>query len=1076
MKNLLFAALLLLGGSLAGAEKGRDLRPPFDKSGYKNLLTVQVNPWFPMNKERIHALGGPNYAYKQYTHENVWAQGMKVSEEYGIDVWQLEINEPGGWMGTYKTMLQEAKATGAKTKLQMFFGFYSKTPEESLKAMKRILGTIREELKSHPNLHRLNGRPVMMVYNPKAFTPEQWKTIFDGVEKEFGPMIFLVNLRGLTLTASDLAEKLRLYLPVFDGISNYGSSGVKWQREFTGVAAPIMHKEFPQKIYDGGIHSTYTCHFHMGGLDVDLSKDYRDSFETILAGNPDSAHITNLFDHYENSLILPCYEREDFLMRYMQYRIGKWRGSPFPKQKTPELVVTNFVTVLLGKPLEFEVIGFPIDHKEKNVAVSLELCNTGGEVLRTFPPRKLVLDNEVQVLRYSVPSTDFISERAVVPRLVYRWQGKTYKMNYNPMTVITPSIRNYRMYWARSTKNELGVRNGEKAWSINGKKNGETLLFPDGGFGLFKSYVRPVWNGANFGYLRHTIKRNGMEFYTTRNVQHYLDSEFAIELPNPGHTLQYYHLEMENEKGNRWQSLPVWVADGKRTAKVKIPVQTADGKISDHEIEEIRVPYFHYPCENDYGHLLLDVSGNMHNGYISGEGYGGGHLGYTGYNYYHNGPVPNKGNNIFRRDENGCGMLHFSGKEYVVVMGGSAFPRSYTYELSVRPKKLGREMGLIGTANNQICLNILADGRLQVIRGSEIEADGGTAPAKRITRTVTSRNRLSPGKWHRIAVVYDLRKVTLYLDGQKEGEVDAIPMDGHEWINHVLIGAKNKWVWSPCDKFEGDMRQIRFYGRNLQPGEFLNETPAPAKADPYLEKKISQEIFNLSGKSDKVKLGGAPLKITAEGFVAEKSGSTYFGESTDIEPDAEYEISLRAKNTGKPFSLYVGFATDVAAQTVHTVPGSETELVQEVTKGDTVLKVKDASGWQKGRGFFAAFRAEPVMAGDLPNRNLSKPGIKDIRRNGDIWEIELTSPSPLAAAKGEFLREHRSGSTFNFIHSQWLDSGKWTDVKCKVKGIAAGAPEKGKFWPGTKKGRVVISFVGSNAAGIVDNIRLVKTK
>ncbi len=240
--------------------------------------------------------------------------------------------------------------------------------------------------------------------------------------------------------------------------------------------------------------------------------------------------------------------------------------------------------------------------------------------------------------------------------------------------------------------------------------------------------------------------------------------------------------------------------------------------------------------------------------------------------------------------------------------------------------------------------------------------------------------------------------------------------------------------------------------------------------------QTAQEVFCLTNKDNKVKLGGAPLKMTEEGFVAEKSGSTYIGEHITIDPEAEYEITLRAKNTGKPFSLYVGFATDVTAQQVHSLPKTVTELTEDVKKGDTVLKVKDASGWQKGRGFFAAFRAEPLKAADLPNRNLSKPGIKDIRQNGDIWEIELASPSPVAAAKGEFLREHRSGSTFNFIHSQWLNTGKWVDVKCKVNGISAGGPEKGKFWPGTKKGRVVISFVGSNAAGVINDVRLVKIK
>ena len=81
--------------------------------------------------------------------------------------------------------------------------------------------------------------------------------------------------------------------------------------------------------------------------------------------------------------------------------------------------------------------------------------------------------------------------------------------------------------------------------------------------------------------------------------------------------------------------------------------------------------------------------------------------------------------------------------------------------------------------------------------------------------------KLTPGRWSRIAVVYDLRKVVLYVDGIECGSVESAPSRQAEWINHVIIGAKCGGLWNPTAYFKGDIRQIRMYGRNLSPAEFI---------------------------------------------------------------------------------------------------------------------------------------------------------------------------------------------------------------------------------------------------------------
>jgi hypothetical protein len=248
-----------------------------------------------------------------------------------------------------------------------------------------------------------------------------------------------------------------------------------------------------------------------------------------------------------------------------------------------------------------------------------------------------------------------------------------------------------------------------------------------------------------------------------------------------------------------------------------------DGTVEDIPVEGARVPFWHYPCDRDTGRILLDVSGHRHNGNIDGTGFGGGHLHFQGYNHYHNGPTKpvDPSRRFFGRDGDGRGFLRLGGSDYVVVMGGTAFPGACTYELGVRPASLGVESGLIGSGNGQMSIDLLADGRVRASRRGAVEGAGGVASDDRRNDAVTSKTRLAVGEWARVAAVYDLRTLRLYVNGKFEGEARSLPSRAHEWETHVLVGAKCAWVWKPTDCVKGDMRDIRIYGRSLSPSEFL---------------------------------------------------------------------------------------------------------------------------------------------------------------------------------------------------------------------------------------------------------------
>ena len=831
-KQALLTWFLVLLPSFAALAAASDYRPPFDKSDYVGHVGIHLNPWFPPNKAPIHTYGGPNVPYAQHPREKkeAWRQAMETCARYGVDYLVAEINEPQAWDGDWRLILDAAGTNDPPVKIGMFFATFSKDKDACIASMKTILGRMREPLRNHPAVLRAGGHPVMIIYMPLAFKPEEWRDIFDALDAEFGRMVYLLDMNRLAVKAAqeggDLANQdarfekmLRELLPYFDGISSYG----------TGYRVPFdvirrVMADYPQKINEGEALFTYLCHFQMGGSQVDLSKTWRDRLDGCYFSDPDTIFITNLLDQYENSAVYPCYEREDLLLRYLEWTLERWKkrkgDHKFKREKSPELVVCNWNSVLLGwQSLDFEVLGFPVDAPDTHVRVELDICDTSGKVLHTFPACDMDL-NDFRAERFSVPSTQFADERGVVPRLRYEWAGQKRTMNYGPMTLIDPSLRPFRLFWARSTRNALTVE-GRNEWTLDGVGVGGTHHPSRTGVAQFSSRIKPTsGNGDAGGVSRAGIRRDGLEF----NYGNSINNSFAIPVPNPGGALHWYHLEMENAKGRKYQTLPIWDTDGSRETPVKIPVWKEDGEIAAFVVEDTRVPFWHYPVDRDCGALLLDESGWQHNGKLLSEkkGWGDTHLGYTGYNHYHNGRTSSASKSWFGRDPDGRGHLSFDGtNDYAVVAGGTAFPGACTYELSVRPAEIGRDMGLVGAPNGQVEISIAPDGTIRASRRGAVEGMGGSAPTRKFTQSVTSKARLAVGEWAKIAVTYDLRTIRLYVNGALEGEADVDPTRDHEWINHVTIGSKCGMVLTPFSYFHGDIRAIRMYGRDLSPNEFL---------------------------------------------------------------------------------------------------------------------------------------------------------------------------------------------------------------------------------------------------------------
>ncbi len=799
-------------------------RPKFDKTAYKKTVWCTANPWWPPNLDhKLFFWGGPDYSWDNFSENKVemWKQVAERYHKYGLTGLQMET---ASYVNGAQEVADGFAASGTGMKVMPFMQVHGKTADEAVEFMLKVFGKFGKDLWEHKGFYRLDGRPVVFIYRPSRFNSEEWKKIITAVEKKYGSMIWLFDCALVGKPKDKWASTARDLLKAFDGISMYGNWSSNTQEQLFAVIAPIMRKEFPEKIFEAAVHTNYTNHHWYGGVDPGLTSKYRKSWSITLDAKPDSITVTNWFDILENSRIMPSYELEDIRLRLLQYFTAQYRGEKAPETEHPLIYITWPTHVLLGQFLNCEMLIFPAKIKNKELIAQIELWTGDNKKLRTFKKSVKSLES-LKVFSFSMPSEYFNDYKGIYPRLRYRWD-KWHLSQFFPHTNIVTSIRPRLLFWARSNQYALQVT-VPKPWKINDTQAGGTFVFKD-------NPVLFACSGNSAG-VRGKINRGGSEMRILHNWREYrkidrgtLDFSLPMAIVSPQSALDWYNIELSNSQGARYLSKAIWVYDGSRNNNVELPIYSLEKKnVKTITVKDYRVPFFLYNCDFDAGTFLLDSSGNEHNGSLAPT-FRRGSLYRTSYRYEHTGLMPStqKAQGRYLKNYFGKPCLYFDGKGYGAIMGGTAFPYSFTYEMYICPENTEKKQSFLASGNGQINLAILPGGRIMASRGKPTESAGGykiTTVNSKYTAQVVSVTTIPKNKWTHVAAVYDLKYLRLYINGKMEGQVPMQPNRHSEWINPMIIGGACKFPYKGIPEFVGGMRKIRFYGRPLNTSEFLIE-------------------------------------------------------------------------------------------------------------------------------------------------------------------------------------------------------------------------------------------------------------
>ena len=197
-----------------------------------------------------------------------------------------------------------------------------------------------------------------------------------------------------------------------------------------------------------------------------------------------------------------------------------------------------------------------------------------------------------------------------------------------------------------------------------------------------------------------------------------------------------------------------------------------------------------------------------------------------------------------------------------------------------------------------------------------------------------------------------------------------------------------------------------------------------------------------------------------------------------LDPAKKYKISgdFRLKNGEGGASLYLGFTAfdadgkQIQSVNVNAKAKSDTVVAKAASSGDSVIYVKDASGWDmKTPNGYIVFNTKPDYS-DLPNRDFIAVPQGNIKQNGDVWEITLKTPLTKNVAEGTGVRQQLAGAAHIYSAIKYkMPKEEWFTLSGTTAGSTSlfGTPSK-ELWHGTASVRVLVTMLGGKPGDVVE--------
>ena len=332
------------------------------------------------------------------------AQGI---EGFFMDVVVHKDGSAAYW--DLREFLKAAEGTG----FQVGFCMDVKT---TVDAQVKIISKMLDAFGAHPNFPTWKGRPVAMTYTFRAWTPDEWKAILDGVEKATGRRLFLIGNIGLGYKRFDRKD-VEQYADVFDMAYFFGNGGLSGQdpveidRETADVCR-ARGKFFMGTAWPGyyGAWLNGRNDFYQPYCGVDR---FMAGYHSARALDTPWLHLTTWNDYDETGL---APRRLSAGTAAMTRAFAREVKGERPVAE-PDVVFAYHREEFPGTLVRIEALRLP-SQDARGLVVGGRLRSPDGEVRAVLPPK--TLSNDWAVVEWLVPSADLARWPALVPEFAMK--------------------------------------------------------------------------------------------------------------------------------------------------------------------------------------------------------------------------------------------------------------------------------------------------------------------------------------------------------------------------------------------------------------------------------------------------------------------------------------------------------------------------------------------------------------------------------------------------------------------------------------------------------------------------------
>lgn len=200
-------------------------------------------------------------------------------------------------------------------------------------------------------------------------------------------------------------------------------------------------------------------------------------------------------------------------------------------------------------------------------------------------------------------------------------------------------------------------------------------------------------------------------------------------------------------------------------------------------------------------------------------------------------------------------------------------------------------------------------------------------------------------------------------------------------------------------------------------------------------------------------------------FEVENSTSINSLEFIPVDATSQYKLSAMIKSGNeKVNNVYVGLnlfdenKRMISSTAVSPVEQTETTLEEDITRGKTVVKVKDASSWEpvlwEERLTIVFDVDDSGEYRDLPNSQYYK--VEKLVKKQGYWEATLDRPLGANYKSGVKVRAHLRSGHFMYVFSGKENFSDWTKIEGVVEPVVKSGAPRSTFWAGTKYVQVLI--------------------